>query len=56
MLPTVDEVRKAIPPHCFEKNLLTSVSYLVMDLAILAGLYLILPYVEHYLGWIGYLA
>ncbi|KAE9421504.1 hypothetical protein Angca_004782, partial [Angiostrongylus cantonensis] len=54
-LPTVDDVRKVIPPHCFEKNLLISVRYLVQDLLILAGLYIILPYVEHYLGWIGYL-
>ncbi|CAJ0603298.1 unnamed protein product, partial [Cylicocyclus nassatus] len=55
-LPTVDEVRKAVPAHCFEKNLVKSISYLVQDLLILAGLYLILPYVEQYLGWMGYLA
>uniref|UniRef100_A0A7I4YKJ2 Fatty acid desaturase domain containing protein n=1 Tax=Haemonchus contortus TaxID=6289 RepID=A0A7I4YKJ2_HAECO len=54
-LPTVDEVRKAIPPKCFEKNLVTSVSYLVMDLIILAGLYAILPYVEQHFGMLGYL-
>ncbi|KAJ1358947.1 acetyltransferase [Parelaphostrongylus tenuis] len=54
-LPTIDDARKMIPPHCFEKNLLTSIRYLVQDLLILAGLYIIVPYVEHYFGWIGYL-
>ncbi|EPB80114.1 hypothetical protein ANCCEY_00802 [Ancylostoma ceylanicum] len=33
-LPTVDDVRKAIPPHCFEKNLLKSVRYLVQVLRV----------------------
>ncbi|KHJ93340.1 hypothetical protein OESDEN_06753 [Oesophagostomum dentatum] len=55
-LPTVDEVRKAVPAHCFEKNLLKSLRYLIQDYLILAFLYLILPYVEQHLGWVGYLA
>ncbi|KAK6747728.1 hypothetical protein RB195_000742 [Necator americanus] len=55
-LPTVDDVRKVVPPHCFEKKLVKSISYLVQDLIVLVGLYAILPYVEQYFGWVGYLA
>ncbi|WKY03479.1 hypothetical protein Q1695_004886 [Nippostrongylus brasiliensis] len=55
-LPTVDEVRKAIPPHCFEKNLVTSIRYLIQDYVLLAALYMVVPYAEQYLGVVGYLA
>ncbi|VDL77194.1 unnamed protein product [Nippostrongylus brasiliensis] len=54
-LPTVDEVRKAIPPHCFEKNLVTSIRYLIQDYVLLAALYMVVPYAEQYLGVVGYL-
>uniref|UniRef100_A0AC35U4G9 FA_desaturase domain-containing protein n=1 Tax=Rhabditophanes sp. KR3021 TaxID=114890 RepID=A0AC35U4G9_9BILA len=53
--PTVDDIRKAIPEECFEKNLLKSTFYLVLDFAILACLYVIVPYVEAYAGVAGLL-
>jgi len=55
-LPTYEEIRAAVPKHCFEKDLKKSVYYLLMDFAILAGLYLVVPYVEEYFGWGGLLA
>uniref|UniRef100_A0A7E4VSV9 FA_desaturase domain-containing protein n=1 Tax=Panagrellus redivivus TaxID=6233 RepID=A0A7E4VSV9_PANRE len=54
-LPTIDEVRKAIPPQCFEKNALISIYFLIQDYVIIAGLYWILPTVEAYAGWAGLL-
>jgi omega-3 fatty acid desaturase (delta-15 desaturase) len=54
-LPTVDDVRKAIPEHCFKKDALRSIRYLIQDYALMAGLYLILPYMEGYGGILGLL-
>lgn len=51
--PTLEEIRAAIPAHCFEKNALTSIYYLIQDYVIIAGLYYILPTVETYGGWLG---
>lgn len=36
---TVSTLRKAIPPHCFERSLVKSFGHLFVDLAILAVLY-----------------
>lgn len=55
-LPTYEQIRIAIPKECFEKSLPTSLFYLVFDYTILAGLYLALPYIELYAGWLGLLA
>jgi len=52
-LQTLEEIRNAIPPHCFEKNALISIYFLIQDYVIIAGLYYILPTVEHYGGWVG---
>lgn len=52
-LPTVDEFRRAIPAHCFERSLVRSLRYLVQDYAILISLYLAVPYFEHYAGLAG---
>ncbi|KAF1758073.1 hypothetical protein GCK72_014531 [Caenorhabditis remanei] len=54
-LPTVDAFRRAIPPHCFERDLVKSIRYLVQDFAALAFLYFALPVFE-YFGLFGYLA
>nr|QCY50866.1 delta-12 fatty acid desaturase [Cephalobus sp. DWF1301] len=54
-LPTYEEIRKAIPAHCFEKSIPTSVYYLIQDYVIIAGLYYIVPYVEYYASWPGLL-
>jgi omega-6 fatty acid desaturase / acyl-lipid omega-6 desaturase (Delta-12 desaturase) len=35
---TLADLRKAIPPHCFQRSLIRSCSYLAHDLAIAAGL------------------
>lgn len=55
-LPSLEEIKQAIPPQCFEKNWKTSLSYLALDYVIIAGLYLLLPTIEHYGGWMGLLS
>jgi fatty acid desaturase len=55
LLPTYEEIRRAIPPKCFEKNLPLSLFYLVLDYAILYGLFKFVPYVEEFAGWPGLL-
>ncbi|CAD5219032.1 unnamed protein product [Bursaphelenchus okinawaensis] len=54
-LPTLEELRKAIPPECFEKDWRKSMFFLVWDYAVIAGLYYALPYIEQYGGWPGLL-
>ncbi|KAL7113324.1 hypothetical protein ACP275_04G054700 [Erythranthe tilingii] len=58
---TLGEIKKAIPPHCFNRSLLRSFSYVVYDLAIAAALYYIatsyiplLPSTYHLLAWAAY--
>lgn len=36
---TIGQLRKAIPPHCFKRSLLRSMSYLITDLFMIATLY-----------------
>ncbi|GMS96372.1 hypothetical protein PENTCL1PPCAC_18547, partial [Pristionchus entomophagus] len=45
-LPTVEEIRKAIPKECFEKSLPVSLAYMVWDFILLAFLYKIEPVFE----------
>ncbi|CAD5219030.1 unnamed protein product [Bursaphelenchus okinawaensis] len=54
-LPTLEELKNAIPPECFEKDWKKSMAFFVWDVAVLATLYSIVPYVEHYGGWTGLL-
>lgn len=37
---TIGQLRKAIPAHCFERSLARSFSYLILDLAMIAMLYM----------------
>ncbi|GAA0168022.1 hypothetical protein LIER_22838 [Lithospermum erythrorhizon] len=55
---TVGDIKKAIPPHCFQRSVLHSFSYVVYDLIIasvfyyLASHYIhVLPYPLSYLAW-----
>ena len=34
---TLNDIRKAIPSHCFKRNLLNSLYYLAIDLMLIAG-------------------
>ncbi|KAK0398455.1 hypothetical protein QR680_002595 [Steinernema hermaphroditum] len=54
-LPSYEEIRRAIPAQCWEKSLPKSLFYLVLDFAILGGLYYAVPYIEGYAGWTGLL-
>lgn len=55
-LPSVVDIKNAVPAHCFVKDPFTSVRYLIQDLLLMAALYLILSPVEHYFGWLGLFA
>ena len=56
---TLETIRKAIPDHCFKRNLLTSLSHLISDLAIIGLLFYAstfistssLPPWSHYVLW-----
>ncbi|PKI54184.1 hypothetical protein CRG98_025417 [Punica granatum] len=55
---TVGQIKKAIPPHCFQRSVLRSFSYVVYDLTIASILYYIattyfhlLPSPYSYLAW-----
>ncbi|CAK5024394.1 unnamed protein product [Meloidogyne enterolobii] len=53
--PNVEELRMSVPPECFEKPLIRSISYLILDLVIISGLYMVVGIVENYLGFVGLL-
>lgn len=60
---TVGDIKKAIPPHCFERSLIRSFSYVVYDLALVSLFYYVattyfhlLPSPFSYLAWPIYLA
>lgn len=55
---TVGQIKKAIPPHCFQRSVLRSFSYIIYDLIIISALlYLALyqipkiPFPYNYLAW-----
>ena len=50
-LPSIEEIRKSVPKSCFEKPLKKSMSYFLLDIAILTVLYLAVPFLER--SWIG---
>ncbi|KAL8096699.1 delta(12)-fatty-acid desaturase FAD2-like [Apium graveolens] len=58
---TVGDIKKAIPPHCFQRSVLHSFSYVVYDLTIASILYYIatnyiqlLPHPFSYVAWAIY--
>ncbi|KAJ8539319.1 hypothetical protein K7X08_013571 [Anisodus acutangulus] len=58
---TLGDIRKAIPPHCFQRSLIRSFSYLVQDLILVSIFYYIantyfhaLPSPYSYLAWTTY--
>ncbi|KAI1711208.1 fatty acid desaturase domain-containing protein [Ditylenchus destructor] len=55
LLPTLEEIRDAIPPECFQRSDLKSCFYLALDYAFIATCYLLLPYFEGYGGFAGLL-
>ncbi|XP_049365493.1 delta(12)-fatty-acid desaturase FAD2-like [Solanum verrucosum] len=55
---TIGDIKKVIPPHCFQRSLIRSFSYLVQDLILVSLFYYIattyfcfLPYPYYYLAW-----
>ncbi|KAI1693858.1 fatty acid desaturase domain-containing protein [Ditylenchus destructor] len=54
-LPTLEEIRDAIPPECFKKSDAKSCFYLALDYVFIATCYLLLPYFEGYGGFVGLL-
>ncbi|PKU69147.1 omega-6 fatty acid desaturase, endoplasmic reticulum isozyme 2 [Dendrobium catenatum] len=58
---TLSQIKKAIPPHCFERSALRSFSYVVQDLLIAGGLFYLavtvfptLPSPFHFIAWPAY--
>lgn len=58
---TLGDIKKAIPPHCFQRSVLCSFSYVVYDLTIASLFYYVastyiqfLPYPLSYFGWLLY--
>merc|ERR1712023_120249 len=52
-LPSLDELKRAIPAHCFVKAWKDSTFYLLRDLAIIGALYLAKDYFVS--NWLGYI-
>lgn len=62
---TVEDLRKAIPPHCFERDYITSFMHLGWDLVRIFILFVVAYYIHYYLDlpliisipfWIAYWA
>ncbi len=47
-VPSIVELKKALPSHCFQSSLLTSYYYVVKDLAIICALYAAYLFVERH--------
>lgn len=43
---TIGTLRKAIPAHCFERSALHSAAYLMVDVALVAALYVASTYID----------
>nr|AQX92138.1 Om [Nannochloropsis oceanica] len=52
-LPTLSQIKKAIPEKCFQKSLLRSFYYMLRDFAALAALYFVYPTVQAKYGLPG---
>ncbi|KAH7704380.1 Fatty acid desaturase family protein, partial [Aphelenchoides avenae] len=55
VLPSLDELKRAVPPECFERSAARSLFYLALDYAILAALYCAVPHFEQLGGALGLL-
>ncbi|KAL6752853.1 hypothetical protein V8C86DRAFT_1793325 [Haematococcus lacustris] len=44
---TLADIRRAIPAHCFQRSLLKSVSYLAVDVLLVALLFTAACYIDH---------
>lgn len=59
---TVDDLRKAIPPHCFKPSYTTSFAYLSRDFLVAGALFFLasayVPRIEYplarYIAWVAY--
>lgn len=51
---TVGQLRKAIPPHCFERSLLRSSAYLIVDLVGVAVLYYASTFIDNAPAWLAW--
>jgi omega-6 fatty acid desaturase (delta-12 desaturase) len=43
---TVGDLRRAIPAHCFERSLVKSSAYLIVDLVLVAALYFASTFID----------
>ncbi|PXF47998.1 Delta(12) fatty acid desaturase [Gracilariopsis chorda] len=43
---TIRRIRAAVPPHCFKRNLLTSLRHLALDLLMVSALALLINYID----------
>lgn len=51
---TVGTLRKAIPPHCFERSLVRSLGYLIVDLLAVAALYYASTFIDRAPAWLAW--
>lgn len=51
---TVGQLRRAIPAHCFERSLLRSSSYLIVDLVAIAALYYASTFIDSAPAWLAW--
>lgn len=48
---TLQDIRSAIPPHCFEPSLWRSIAYFCLDIGIIAGLYAVAHQIDAWWFW-----
>jgi hypothetical protein len=51
---TVGQLRRAIPPHCFERSVLRSSAYLILDLVAAAVLYYASTFIDLAPTWLAW--
>jgi fatty acid desaturase len=47
----LQDVKAAIPPHCFESSVVRSLSYFFLDIGIIAGLYALAYTLDSWFFW-----
>ncbi len=50
-VPSITEIKRAIPAHCFQSSLLRSLYYAVFDLTLLVGLFVITQFFLEKIHW-----